>query len=77
MPSPQKRFISVAEAGRRLGRSPRTIHRLISNGTFTASEIPGCHPRLAVDEVESFVPARLRTVSLKDVVVRLVEPQPA
>ena len=54
------RFISLPEAGRRLGKSPRSVKRLIATGKLQAISIPGTHARVSLDQVESYVPAKLR-----------------
>ena len=54
------KFVSIPEAGRRLGRSPRTVKRLIARGQLQAISIPGTHARVSLEEVEAYVPARLR-----------------
>ena len=38
---PQTQFVSVPEAGRRLGRSPQTIKRLIRRRQLSVIAIPG------------------------------------
>ncbi len=59
--STKGQFLSVPEAGRRLGRSAASIRRLIARGTLTAIQIPGAHPRVVTAEVEAFRPAKLRS----------------
>ncbi len=54
MPVTTQRFCSIPEAGRRLGRSARTIRRLIERGQLSAIQIEGTHDRIPLDEVESF-----------------------
>ena len=75
--SQQTRFVSVPEAGRRLGKSPQSVKRLIAQGKLEVISIPGCHSRVSLEEVEAFVPARLRTGSTDTVAVRLAVPVPA
>ncbi len=71
----QTKFVSVPEAGRRIGKSPQTVKRLIARGQLDAVQIPGCHTRVAADQVEAFVPARLRCGSpMMEEPVRLIEP---
>jgi len=61
MTSTKGQFLTVPEAGRRMGRSASSIRRLITRGTLTAIQIPGAHPRVLTAEVEAFRPAKLRT----------------
>lgn len=76
--SRQQQFISVPEAGRRLGRSAQSIKRLVARGKLSAITIPGTHVRIPADEVAAWVPARLRSGPTADATpVRLVEPVPA
>jgi len=56
-------FISVPEAGRRLGKSPQSIKRLIARRQLSAVQIPGTHARLLAAEVDAFCPPRLRATS--------------
>jgi excisionase family DNA binding protein len=69
-----RKYVSVPEAGRRLGRSPRSVQRLISRGQLTAIVIPGTHARVSLDEVEAFVPAKLRAPAAIAEVVRQAVP---
>ena len=68
------KFISVPEAGRRLGRSPQSVKRLIAQGKLEVISIPGTHARVSLDQVEAYVPAKLRAGAAISEVVRLVEP---
>ncbi|MGO9114322.1 MAG: helix-turn-helix transcriptional regulator [Thermoguttaceae bacterium] len=61
MTSVKGQFISVPEAGRRLGRSAASVRRLIARGTLTVIQIPGAHPRVVTADVEAFRPAKLRS----------------
>lgn len=69
------KYISVPTAARLLGRSPRSVRRLVDVGTLDAIKVPHTHPRLSYAQVLSFVPARLRPGRPADQApVRLVEP---
>jgi excisionase family DNA binding protein len=68
------RFISLPEAGRRLGKSPRSVKRLIATGKLQAISIPGTHARVSLDQVESYVPAKLRAGAAISELVRLAVP---
>ena len=57
----QAKFVSVPEAGRRLGKSPQSVKRLIERGKLQAISIPGTHARVSLDQIEAFVPAPLRS----------------
>ena len=73
-----QRFLSIPEAGRRLGKSPQTIKRLIKAGRLEAIQIPGTHGRVPLAAVNSFIPAQLRIADgEKTEPVRLAEPVPA
>lgn len=74
MPMSTQKYVSIPEAGRRLGRSPRTVRRLIERGKLSASRIDGCHARIPLDQVEAYVPAKLRAGAAISEVVGLVEP---
>jgi len=69
------KFVSVPQAGRMLGRSPRSIQRLIDRGTIRAITIPGTHARIEISEVERFVPSQLVITNAIHEVVRLALPQ--
>ena len=71
-----QKFISLPEAGRRLGKSPRSVKRLVAQGKLLAITVPGCHARVSLDQVERFVPAELRVGHAIREVVRLVQPTP-
>ena len=74
MPKSTQKYVSIPEAGRRLGRSPRTVKRLIAKGQLTAISIPGTHSRVSLDQVEAFVPAKLRVTAAIAELVRLAVP---
>ncbi len=75
MTSTKGQFLTVPEAGRRLGRSAASIRRLIARGTLTAIQIPGAYPRVLTAEVEAFRPAKLRSpVPSQAELVCLAEP---
>ena len=57
------KFISVPEAGRRLGRSPQSVKRLIAQGKLEVISIPGTHARVSLHQVEAYVPAKLRALA--------------
>ena len=59
MPGSPK-FVTTAEAGRLVGRSPRTIKRLLDRGLVAASRIPGCHDRVLLASVERLIPSEAR-----------------
>jgi hypothetical protein len=59
MPGSPK-FVTTAEAGRLVGRSPRTIKRLVDRGLVAASRIPGCHDRVLLASVERLIPSEAR-----------------
>jgi len=69
------KFVSIPAAGRLLGRSPQSVKRLISQGKLEVIAIPGAHSRLSLDQVESYIPAKLRAGQPADQVpVRLPMP---
>jgi hypothetical protein len=69
------KYISVPAAGKLLGRSPRSVRRLVDLGVLDAVRVPHTHPRLSYSQVLSHVPARLRPGEPADqVAVRLVVP---
>lgn len=59
----QLQFVSIPEAGRRLGKSPQSIKRLIRRRKLSAIQIPGTHARIPASEVDAYLPAQLRAVS--------------
>ncbi len=76
-----REWLSLSEAGRRLGGSPQTIRRLAQRRQLTLRQIPGCHPRVPASEVEELAvehtskAARLHVVPPADAEpVRLSEP---
>jgi hypothetical protein len=48
-------WISLSEAGRRIGTSHTVVRRLVDRGALSLLELPGSHPRVATIEVESLV----------------------
>ncbi len=79
-----REWLSLSEAGRRLGGSPQTVRRLAERRQLTLRHIPGCHPRVPASEVEELAAehtsqaAKLRRESPADAVpIRLSEPVPA
>ncbi len=73
----QAKFVSVPEAGRRLGKSPQSVKRLIERGKLQAISIPGTHARVSLDQIEAFVPAPLRSGAAIAELIRMVESVPA
>jgi excisionase family DNA binding protein len=45
-------WIMLGSASRRLGVSPHTVRRLISEGRLTERHVPGAWPRVRADEVD-------------------------
>jgi len=74
MPMSTQKYVSIPEAGRRLGRSPRSVKRLIARGQLSAISIPGTHTRVSLDEVDAYVPAKLRAGAAISELVRLAVP---
>lgn len=51
------KYVSIPEAGRRLGRSARTIKRLVAQGLLSSVAIQGTQTKVPVDEIEAFIAA--------------------
>ena len=56
-----QQFISIPEAGRRLGRSPQSIKRLVARHQLSVIAIPGTHARVSAAEVDAYCSALLRS----------------
>jgi len=76
-----REWLSLSEAGRRLGGSPQTVRRLAQRRQLTLRQIPGCNPRVPASEVEKLATqhtsqaARLHQALPSDAEsVRLLEP---
>ncbi|MGO9115716.1 MAG: hypothetical protein ACLP9L_41445 [Thermoguttaceae bacterium] len=76
-----REWLSLSEAGRRLGASPQTVHRLAQRRLLSCRRLPGCQPRVPASEVEELAvehtskAARLHVVPPADAEpVRLSEP---
>jgi hypothetical protein len=54
-----REWVSLSEAGRRLGGSARIVRRLADRSQLTIRQLPGCHPKVPLVEVEEL--ARLHT----------------
>lgn len=74
MPKFTQKYVSIPEAARRIGKSPQSVKRLIAKGQLTAISIPGTHARVSLEEVEAYVPARLRAGAAISELVRLAVP---
>ncbi len=61
-----RQFITIPEAGRRLGKSPSAIRRLIAKGLIDSIQPAGSHARVEARQVDAFLPARLRTAPASD-----------
>jgi excisionase family DNA binding protein len=48
----ERPWISLSEAGRRIGTSNHVIRRLVDRGTLSVLELPGTHPRVAAAELD-------------------------
>jgi hypothetical protein len=59
-----RKWIPLREGARRLDVCYPTIRRLINAGQLSVRQLPGCHPRVAADELHALAqhhtrPARL------------------
>jgi len=52
-------WVSLSEAGRRLGGSASFVRRLADRSQLTIRQLAGCHPKVPLAEVEEL--ARLHT----------------
>jgi len=68
-----REWVSLSEAGRRLGGSAQFVRRLADRSQLTIRQLPGCHPKVRAVEVEEL--ARLHTRPAgRNEPVRMVEP---
>ena len=66
-------WVSLSEAGRRLGGTAHTVRRLADRSQLTIRQLPGCHPKVPAVEVEEL--ARLHTrPAVRDEPAGMVEP---
>lgn len=69
-------YVSVPRAGQLIGRSPRTVQRLIADGHLKASSVPGYHTKVLLASVQAYIPAKAALTMAISRVVDSVQPTP-
>lgn len=74
MTTTSQQFVSIPRAAKLLGRSPRSIRRMIDRGQLVAIDIEGCHCRVMADSIEAYLPPTAKLTAAVAGIVRLIAP---